>query len=170
MQQAERMPKRDGRAGARLCRSLRLWRDSASPGLAPTPACTDVAAQQTCIEMATQQSCSNDAYLGAAAACATCGVPRRSGCASDADCQRYQPDYRCDLGRPGGYCTKACGSADDCSAVGPENCSPGRTPSFDPQAPAGQTWCILGCRAGLRIAESPTGYKCTMTGCDVPSP
>jgi hypothetical protein len=139
------------------------------PGLAPTPSCANTAQQEACVEAAVQMSCANEAYLQAAAACATCGVLDGSACADDADCQRYDPSYRCDLSRAGGYCTKACGSADDCSAVGPEECNAVRPPSFAPQALPNQGWCVLGCKSDgdCRAAE---GYKCTAMGCDILSP
>lgn len=145
------------------CPGMCFYGGNLAPGLAPSPSCPDLAGQQTCIEAAVQQSCSN--YLTAAGACPLCAVLDGSACASDADCQKYRPDYRCDLSRPGGYCTRSCGSADDCSAVGPELCNAARAPSF--VAPGTQMWCMLGCQSDTdcRVNE---GYICTAAGCDTP--
>ena len=151
------------------CAGLCVYGGTLVPGLAPTPDCSATAQQESCITAAIQAACSNNAYFHAAVACATCGVLDGSGCAADADCQRYDPSYRCDLDRPGGYCTKACGSADDCSAAGPEHCAVGRPPSFDPQALPARTWCILGCKVDSDC-RATAGYKCTMNNCDVPMP
>jgi hypothetical protein len=113
------------------------------PGLAPAPNCPDLAGQRTCVEAAVKQSC--DAYLTALAGCPSCSVLDGSACPSDFDCQKYDDRYHCDLGRPGGYCTAPCQTADDCSGAGPEICATSRPPSFAPQAPATQAWCLLGC-------------------------
>jgi hypothetical protein len=129
-----------------------------SPGLAPSPVCADLAAHERCVQAAVRLSC--DATGPALAACPRCGVLDGGPCASDADCEKYDPDWRCDLGRPGGYCTRRCEQADsDCSAIGPEVCTGGPAPSFDPQPPAGQRWCFLGCKtdSDCRAAE---GYRC----------
>jgi hypothetical protein len=132
-----------------------LW-----PGLAPTPACDPsvVAAQARCVNDAVVPA-SCDTFETALRQCPACPVLDGSPCAADIDCAKYQPSYRCDLSRPGGYCTAPCASADDCSAVGPESCASARSPSFDPQAPATQRWCMLGCMtdASCRTAE---GYSC----------
>jgi hypothetical protein len=126
------------------------------PGLAPAPGCTAVETQEACVQAAVRKSC--DEYDGAVIACATCPVVLDgSACASDADCQKYLPDYRCDLGRKGGYCTRMCGNADDCSPAGLETCTLSTAPSFD-QGGTGK-WCLLGCKsdAQCRTAE---GYRC----------
>jgi hypothetical protein len=140
------------------CDGLCRYGGNFMPGLAPSPVCPAVDEQRTCIDAAVTLSC--DAYLAAINACPACGVLNGSACTTDADCQMYRADYRCDLSRPGGYCTRACADADDCSVAGPETCSAGvAPPSFDPQASATQGWCLLTCRsdAGCRTTE---GYRC----------
>jgi hypothetical protein len=134
------------------------------PGLAPAPTCPDLAGQKACIEAAVQMSCDDAQYFRAAAACPSCSVLDGSGCASDGDCQKYQRDYRCDLGRPGGYCTRACLFADsDCSAIGPEVCTTRPRPSFDPQAPPTRMWCFLGCTSDAEC-RTGEGYACVGKG------
>jgi len=100
-----------------------------------------------------------DTYFSAAVACASCSVLDGSPCAADLDCSKYLPNYHCDLGRPGGYCTAGCTTADDCSAAGPESCATSRNPSFAPLSPAGSQWCLLGCRSDADCRASE-GYSC----------
>jgi hypothetical protein len=156
-----------------------LYGGNVFPGLAPAPGCPDVSAQQACIDHAVQESC--DDYIVAASTCLTCGVLEAgSPCASQSDCQKYRPDYQCDLSRPGGYCTKACTTFDDCTSLDPAvavTCNYASTsPSFDPQAPVTQTWCLRQCSTDpeCRAAE---GYTCVpaVLGafrgvCDIPPP
>ncbi len=140
------------------CAQLCAYGGNIAPGLAPTPNCSTLDAQKSCVAAAVQKSC--DQYLAAVEACPLCPVLDGSGCTTDADCSKYVPGYQCDVRRAGGYCTKACQQVDsDCSAVGPEACAVGAAPSFDTQAPAGQKWCLLGCRSDgdCRAAE---GYHC----------
>ena len=137
------------------CAAICAYGGNFSPGLGPAPACTNLAAQASCVASAVTLSC--DTYQAAIAKCPACPVLDGSACSSDGDCQKYRPDYSCDLSRPGGYCTRACQSADDCSAGGPEICAAGRAPSFDPQAPTTQSWCLLGCGSD---ANCRTGYSC----------
>ncbi len=154
------------------CAAICVYGGNYGPGLAPSPVCPNLAAQTSCIEAAVAQSC--DAYSNAAAVCPACGVLDGAPCASDEDCQKYQPNYRCDLSRPGGYCTAPCQTADDCSIAGPEICTPGTAPSFDPGAPATQNWCLLGCGSAAQCRTSD-GYGCValsstaaLAVCDVP--
>jgi hypothetical protein len=156
------------------CDAICVYGGNYGPGLAPSPVCPNLAAQTTCIEAAVAQSC--DAYSDAAATCPPCGVLDGAPCSSDEDCQKYQPNYRCDLSRRGGYCTAPCQSADDCSIAGPEICTPSTAPSFDPGAPATQDWCLLGCKSDAQCRTSD-GYSCvtlsstsdyTFAVCDVP--
>jgi hypothetical protein len=137
--------------------SLCTYGGTLLPGLGPAPDCPDLAAQQSCVEAAAEKSCAE--FLPAVAACPLCPVLDGSRCSSDGDCQQYRSDYRCDLGRNGGYCTAACGSADDCSPAGPEVCTTARAPSFDPEERVSRRWCLLGCQsdASCRTAE---GYRC----------
>jgi hypothetical protein len=140
------------------------------PGLGPAPSCPALAAQQTCVEAAVTRSC--DEYIGAALACPQCPVLDGSACTSDADCQQYRRDYRCDLGRPGGYCTRACTDPDQCSTVGPEICTGGKPPSFAPQASPTDSFCLLGCRSDAEC-RTADGYACLFSAslshglCDV---
>src|SRR5215831_14774235 len=85
------------------CDAVCVYGGNYSPGLAPSPVCPALAAQTTCVQAAVAMSC--DAYVDAVFACPLCGVLDGAPCASDHDCQKYQPAYRCDLSRPGGYCT-----------------------------------------------------------------
>jgi len=156
------------------CAAVCVYGGNYGPGLAPSPVCPNLAAQTACVEAAVAQSC--EAYSNATASCPACGVLDGAPCASDGDCQKYQPNYRCDLSRPGGYCTAPCLTADDCSIAGPELCTPGTAPSFDPGAPATQNWCLLGCGSAAQCRTSD-GYSCvalSSTGtysfavCDVP--
>lgn len=126
-------------------------------GLAPTPVCPNLAAQTSCIQAAVALSC--EAYANAAAVCPVCPVLDGSPCASDNDCQKYEPAYRCDLSRPGGYCTAPCQTADDCSAGGPEICTSSTPRSFDHSAPTTQGWCILGCTSDAQC-RTTDGYSC----------
>jgi hypothetical protein len=125
------------------------------PGLAPAPSCPDVAAQQACIDHAVQQSCED--YMAEATSCLTCSVLVGSPCASDDDCQKYRSDYRCDLGRPGGYCMTDCSTSAGCFRDGA--CVDTKAPSFAAQAPPTEEWCLETCRADsdCRTAE---GYTC----------
>jgi hypothetical protein len=154
------------------CAEICVYGGNFLPGLAPAPVCPDLAGQQACVDAAVKMSC--DSYQSALQGCPTCGVLDGSPCASDLDCQKYVSFYRCDLNRPGGYCTAPCQTPDDCSAAGPEICAASKAPSFAPQAPATQSWCLLGCQAdtACRTAE---GYACAglnATGgfgvCDTP--
>jgi hypothetical protein len=142
------------------------------PGLAPAPVCPGLAAQQACIDAAVQKGCQD--YVTAAKSCLTCSVLDGSPCVSPDDCQKYQSDYSCDVNRPGGYCTRACETVDDCSFAGPEVCNVAKAPSFDPQAPATQSWCLLGCQSDADC-RAGVGYKCirsdpalTTGVCDLP--
>jgi hypothetical protein len=140
------------------CDSICTYGGNYYPGLAPSPVCPKLAAQTTCIEAAVAMSCSD--YDNAFVGCPACLPLDGSPCASDEDCAKYASNYRCDLSRSGGYCTAPCQSPDDCSISGPETCSLGKAPSFDPKAPASQGWCLLSCSsdAGCRISD---GYSCT---------
>ena len=140
------------------CDSICVYGGNYYPGLAPSPVCPNLAAQTTCIEAAVAMSCSD--YDNAFVGCPACPPLDGSPCTSDEDCAKYVPNYKCDLSRPGGYCTAPCQTSDDCSISGPEACSPGKAPSFDPNAPASQAWCLLSCtsNAGCRISD---GYSCT---------
>jgi len=139
------------------CNAICVYGGNYGPGLAPSPVCPNLAAQTACIQAAVAMSC--DAYANAAALCPPCGVLDGAPCASDQDCQKYQPNYRCDLSRPGGYCTAPCQTADDCSIAGPEICTASTAPSFDPGAPATQDWCLLGCQTDAQCRTSD-GYRC----------
>jgi hypothetical protein len=139
------------------CASICVYGGNYGPGLAPSPVCPNLAAQTTCIAAAVAKSC--DAYANAAATCPPCGVLDGAPCSSDEDCQKYQPNYRCDLSRPGGYCTAPCQSADDCSIAGPEICTTHTAPSFAPGAPTTQDWCLLGCQSDTQCRTSD-GYRC----------
>jgi hypothetical protein len=134
------------------------------PGLAPAPSCPALEQQRACVQEAVKLAC--DAFLGALAVCPSCLPLVGSACAADFDCARFDANFRCDLGRPGGYCTAPCQQPDDCSFAGPEVCvaltSP---PSFAPQSPASQQWCMLSCQAQCRPAE---GYTCVNGLCDHP--
>lgn len=125
-------------------------------GLAPTPYCPNLAAQTACVSAAVAMSC--DAYQNAWVRCPTCPPLDGSPCSADIDCQKYSSNYRCDLSRPGGYCTAPCQTSDDCSISGPEVCATSAAPSFDPSAPASQAWCLLGCQSD---ANCRPGYACT---------
>jgi hypothetical protein len=140
------------------CDSICVYGGNYYPGLAPSPVCPNLAAQMTCVEAAVAMSC-ND-YDNGLVGCPACPPLDGSPCASDEDCAKYAPNYKCDLSRPGGYCTAPCQTSDDCSISGPETCSLGKAPSFDPNAPASQAWCLLSCTsdAGCRISD---GYSCT---------
>jgi len=147
------------------CNAICVYGGNYGPGLAPSPVCPNLAAQTSCVHAAVQMSC--DAYSDAAFACPPCGVLDGAPCVSNGDCQKYQPNYLCDLSRPGGYCTAPCTTADDCSLAGPELCVTTATPpSFDPGAPATQAWCVLGCATGDQCRVSD-GYSCVRNTCDV---
>jgi hypothetical protein len=157
------------------CDQICVYGGNYGPGLAPSPVCPNLAAQTSCVQAAVALSC--DAYSNAAGACPLCGVLDGAPCASNADCQKYQSNYLCDLSRPRGYCTAPCATADDCSIAGPEICTTIPTPpSFAPGAPATQAWCMLGCTTDAACRTSD-GYGCvtiavtgsyTTTVCDVP--
>jgi len=55
--------------------------------------------------------------------------------------------------------TAPCQTADDCSPGGPEFCASSTPPSFDPNAPTTQLWCILGCTSGTQC-RTRDGYSC----------
>jgi hypothetical protein len=137
------------------CASICTYGGNYYPGLGPVPACTNLEAQVACVNAAVAMSC--DAVRDAVAQCPTCPVLDGSPCAADVDCQKYQASFRCDLSRPGGYCTAPCTSPDDCSIGGPEICTASAPPSFDPQAPSTQLWCLLGCKSD---ASCRAGYHC----------
>jgi hypothetical protein len=139
------------------CDAICVYGGNYYPGLAPAPVCPNLAAQTACIKAAVAMSCSD--YDNAFAGCPACPPLDGSPCASDQDCAKYAPNYKCDLSRPGGYCTAPCHTSDDCSIAGPEACSLGKAPSFDPNAPASQAWCLLSCGsdAGCRVSD---GYAC----------
>ena len=139
------------------CDSICLYGGNYYPGLAPSPVCPNLAAQTKCIQAAVAMSCAD--YDNAWEACPTCSVLDGSPCASDNDCQKYEPNFRCDQSRPGGYCTAPCQTADDCSAGGPEICTSSTAPSFDPSAPTTQDWCILGCTSASQCRTND-GYSC----------
>lgn len=154
------------------CDSICVYGGNYYTGLAPTPVCPNLAAQTSCIAAAVAMSC--DDYSNAWEACPTCPVLDGSPCASDNDCQKYEPNFRCDLSRPGGYCTAPCQTADDCSPGGPEICASSSPPSFDPSAPTTQQWCILGCTSDTQC-RTGDGYRCIDISaalgfglCDVP--
>jgi len=148
------------------CDQICVYGGNYGPGLAPSPVCPNLAAQTSCVQAAVALSC--EAYSDAAFACPPCGVLDGAPCASNADCQKYQPNYLCDLSRPGGYCTTACVTAYDCSLMGPEVCiTTASPPSFDPSAPTAQTWCMLGCGTDAACRTSD-GYACVNNTCDVP--
>jgi hypothetical protein len=140
------------------CDSICVYGGNYYPGLAPSPVCPNLAAQTTCIAAAVAMSCSDydNAFIG----CPACPPLDGSPCASNEDCAKYVPDYRCDLSRPGGYCTAPCQTSDDCSVSGPEACSLGKAPSFDPNAPSSQRWCLLSCSSDADCRTSD-GYSCT---------
>ena len=96
-------------------------------------------------------------------ACPRCPPVDGAGCANDADCQKYDHNYRCDLRRAHGYCTQACANAGECSGSGPERCLVTPPPSFDPQGSG--KYCVLGCStdADCRTAE---GYACIHSASD----
>jgi hypothetical protein len=132
------------------------------PGLAPAPSCPALEEQRTCVRQAVKLSC--DAYVPALSACPSCLPLVGSACASHLDCAKFDGNFRCDLGRPGGYCTAPCVEPDDCSFGGPEVCTTLPTPpDFAPLAPATQKWCMLGCPPECRTAE---GYACIDGLCD----
>lgn len=81
------------------CDAICVYGANYGPGLAPSPVCPKLAAQTSCVRAAVQLSC--DAYSDAAFACPPCGVLDGAPCASNGDCQKYQPNYLCDLSRPG---------------------------------------------------------------------
>jgi hypothetical protein len=148
------------------CDEVCVYGGNYAPGLAPSPVCPNLAAQTSCVAAAVALSCA--AYVDAAFSCPPCGVLDGAPCASNTDCQKYQPNYLCDLSRPGGYCTAPCATADDCSIMGPEICVTTATPpSFAPSAPATQAWCLLGC-AGDAQCRASDGYACLSNRCDVP--
>lgn len=154
------------------CDSICVYGGNYYTGLAPTPVCPNLAAQTSCIAAAVAMSCED--YSNAWEGCPTCPVLDGSPCASDNDCQKYEPNFRCDLSRPGGYCTAPCQTADDCSPGGPEICTSSSPPSFDPSAPPTQLWCILGCTSDTQCRTSD-GYRCIDISaalgfglCDVP--
>lgn len=155
------------------CAQICVYGGNYSPGLAPSPVCPSLAAQTSCVQAAVALSC--DAYSNAALACPLCSVLDGAPCASNADCQKYEPNYLCDLSRPGGYCTAPCTTADDCSPGGPEICTTMTAPpSFDPSAPATQGWCLLGCGIDGQC-RTRDGYACVKVSstagygiCDVP--
>jgi hypothetical protein len=159
---------------ARLpCDQICVYGGNYYPGLAPSPVCPNLAAQTACVQAAAAMSC--DAYSDPALSCPPCGVLDGAPCASNADCQKYETNYLCDLSRPGGYCTAPCATPDDCSPGGPEICTTmTAAPSFDPSAPTTQAWCLLGCTTNDQCRASE-GYACVNFSaaagfgtCDVP--
>lgn len=143
------------------CASLCTYGGNYEPGLAPTPVCPQLAAQESCVAAAVAMSC--DAWQDAMTKCPSCPPLDGSPCAADFDCLKYRDDFRCDLSRPGGYCTAPCQTSDDCSAAGPEICTVSRAPSFSPQAPATQGWCLLGCTSD-GTCRTDQGYSCVAFG------
>lgn len=139
------------------CDAVCVYGGNYYPGLAPTPVCPSLAAQMTCVAAAVAMSCS--AYQNAAFQCPICPPLVGSPCLSDSDCQHFVATYRCDLSRPGGYCTAPCLSTDDCSVAGPEVCTPGKAPSFDPGASSNQSWCLMECGTDADC-RSGQGYQC----------
>jgi hypothetical protein len=122
------------------------------------------AGQQACVERAVQQSCAD--YFVEAEACLSCTSVDGNPCSSDDDCQIFHLAYRCDLSRPGGYCTKACGLSADCSFG--ETCNfSSNAPSFSPQATSSRDWCLHACRSDTDCRKDQ-GYACLNGGCDIP--
>ena len=147
------------------CASVCVYGGNWYPGFAPTPYCPNLAAQTSCVAAAVAMSC--DAYSDASLKCPACPPLDGGPCATDLDCQRYVPSYRCDLSRPGGYCTAPCASAYDCSLAGPEVCIGAAPPSFDPTGALSTTWCELGC-ASDAICRTGEGYACVNGLCAQP--
>jgi hypothetical protein len=140
------------------CDQICVYGGNYGPGLAPSPVCPNLAAQTSCVQAAVQMSC--EAYSDAAFRCPPCGVLDGAPCASNIDCQKYQPNYLCDVSRLGGYCTAPCMTSDDCSIAGPEICATtDAPPSFAMGASPTQRWCLLGCNHDEQCRASE-GYGC----------
>ena len=153
------------------CDQICVYGGNYGPGLAPSPVCPNLAAQTSCLQAAVAMSCG--AYSDAALACPPCGVLDGAPCRSNTDCQKYQPNYLCDLSRPGGYCTAPCMRSDDCSIQGPEICTTTPAPpSFAAGAAETQHWCLLGCNQDQQCRAGGE-YSCVhgngaLGTCDVP--
>ena len=127
------------------------------PGIGPSPYCPQLAAQTTCVEAAVQMSCTAYDSTGLAG-CPACPPVTGGPCRTDLDCGKYDSRFKCDVSRPGGYCTAPCSTAFDCSEAGPEVCL-AATPSFDPFGTISTTWCQLGCGSDA-LCRTDQGYTC----------
>ncbi|HVT09173.1 MAG TPA: hypothetical protein VHO67_17050 [Polyangia bacterium] len=153
---------RGATAEALPCPQVCVYGGNFAPGIGPSPYCPNLAAQTTCVANAVQASCT--AYdTTALAGCPACPPVTGGPCQTDLDCARYDGRFKCDVSRPGGYCTAPCRDAFDCSEAGPEVCS-AATPSFDPFGNISTTWCQLGC-ASDALCRTDQGYTCQSRLC-----
>ncbi len=153
-------------AEAAPCESRCVYGSTWSVGLAPSPYCPNLAAQTRCVAVSVEMGC--DTYQDALAACPACPPVDGAPCMTDRDCGSYDPRYRCDLSKPGGYCTAPCNSAADCNSIGgPETCVAASPPSFDAAGFLGPKWCQLGCTSDA-FCRTGEGYACTGGLCAQP--
>ncbi len=147
------------------CPQLCVYGGNFGPGIGPSPYCPQIAAQTTCVAAAVQMSCQAYDSTGLAT-CPGCPPVTGGPCQTDFDCEKYDPRFKCDVSRPGGYCTAPCGDAFDCSEAGPEVCV-AAAPSFDPGGTISKTWCQLGC-ASNALCRTNEGYTCQKGLCAPP--
>jgi hypothetical protein len=147
------------------CATICVYGGNWYVGIAPSPYCPNLAAQTSCVAAAVAMSC--DAYQNAINGCPACPPVDGAPCAINLDCEKYDARYRCDLSKPGGYCTAPCNTADDCSIAGPEKCAASSSPSFDPGATLGPNWCKLGCSSDA-LCRTDEGYTCVSGQCAPP--
>ncbi len=148
---------RAANAQALPCAQLCVYGGNFAPGIGPSPYCPAIAAQTACVAAAVQLSCQAYSSTGLAN-CPVCPPITGGPCQTNADCEKYDSRFKCDVSRPGGYCTAPCSDAFDCSEAGPEVCL-AATPSLDPGNTLSKTWCQLGC-ASDAFCRTADGYTC----------
>lgn len=150
-------------AEALPCAQLCVYGGNYEPGIGPSPYCPNLAAQTTCVATALQHATCETFDNSALAGCPACPPLTGGPCQTDLDCGKYDGRFKCDVSRPGGYCTAPCHDAFDCSEAGPEVCV-AATPSFDPFGNISTTWCQLGCGSNA-LCRTDEGYTCQNERC-----